>query len=127
MVCFNVIPQTIEYTIETVVILELRGRRAIELAEAALVRGSHKTLGLFSFFVVVVPVFLLPILDVVPIRKVLRDNDERPGLLSPNRCFCHLLRPVSFLLLFRSDLKMGVEGCGAKLLPVFILGRACQN
>ena len=38
MVCFNVVPQTIEHSIETVVILELRGRRAIKLAEAALVR-----------------------------------------------------------------------------------------
>ena len=45
MVCFNVIPQTIEYTIETVVILELRGRRAIELAEAALVRGGDMQMG----------------------------------------------------------------------------------
>lgn len=38
MVCLNVVPQTIQDPLKTVLILELSGRRAIKLAEAALVR-----------------------------------------------------------------------------------------
>ena len=58
MVYLNVVPQTVQDPIKTVLILELGGRRAIKLAETALVRCGHKTLCLFSFFIVVVPVFL---------------------------------------------------------------------
>ena len=56
MVYLNVVPQSIQNPIETVLLLELGGRRAIKLAEAALVRCGHKTLRLFSFFIVGVPI-----------------------------------------------------------------------